>query len=309
MVFAMNLSTFSITHTNKPFGSCFLRQHNFLQSLHPIIRRAPVILMAAATAGFGVAAYCDEEEDEVDEELVVTAPAPEYCEREENLLAPECSGDFLGGPNSDGSTVPGMDPLDGNTGGGQGIPDNPQDEDEDGKQDCWNDLTSNENAEITSPLGNRDRDGDGEEEYHNGIDVGVATGTRLYAAKSGTVKATERRLPEGSRTYTNENGEEVEVPNGNYVRINWDDGTQGVYLHMKTVQTGLDDNPEVEVGDYLGRSNDTGNSDGPHLHYSEWNNQDTDRPDGASEDSDNFNDPEEVHGDCEADEGEGAGDA
>ena len=260
-----------------------------------------------AVAVFGVAAYCDEEEDEVDEELVVSAPAPEFCEREENLLAPECSG-VLEDPHSDESSFLDTDQMSDDTGGGGAMPNNAQDEDGDEIQDCWSDLTSNENAEITSSLGYRGSDGDGvAEDFHNGTDIGVATGTRLYAAKSGDVVATETRLAEGSSSYVNEHGETVEVPNGNFIRIDWDDGTQGVFLHMETVRGDLINDSEVSVGDYLGRSNDTGLSDGPHLHYSEWRDQSTDRPDNAADDPDNFNDPEDTHDDCEGGEGEGTG--
>ena len=56
---------------------------------------------------------------------------------------------------------------------------NSQDADLDGVQDCRSDLTANEDAQVTSPLGYRDLDGDGEEEFHNGTDIGVATGTAL----------------------------------------------------------------------------------------------------------------------------------
>ena len=295
----MKRFTFSLTQIIKACGSCSFWQHEFTWSLHPALCRAPVILMAAATAGFGIAAYCDEDEDDVDEELVVTAPALDFCEREENFSRPECSGDVLGDPNRDGSATPDAGPGDDNVGGGQAMPNNAQDADGDEIQDCWRSLTSNENAEIESRFGNRDRDGDGEPEFHNGTDIGVATGTRLYAAKSGTVVETERRLPEGSRTYTDRNGKAVAVPNGNFVRINYDDGTQGVYVHMLTVRSGLNDGDPVAVGDYVGKSNDTGNSDGPHLHYSEWNNQDTDRPAEDANDRDKFNNPEETHDNCE----------
>ena len=45
-----------------------------------------------------------------------------------------------------------------------------------------------------------DLDGEGEEEFHNGTDIGVATGTALNAAKSGSVVETETTLSEGSST-------------------------------------------------------------------------------------------------------------
>ena len=198
------------------------------------------------------------------------------------------------------------------SGGGDGPPANAQDVDGDGLQDCWSALTSNEDAEITSELGYRDLDDDGQDEFHNGIDIGVATGTALYAAKSGIVVETEDRLAENATSYVNALDETVEVANGNFVRINWADGTQGVYLHMLSVRDFGDDDL-VAVGDYLGTSNNTGESGGPHLHYSEWKDQSDSRPDGAAGNPENFNDPEESHGNCGTedgtDEGEPEGDA
>ena len=86
--------------------------------------------------------------------------------------------------------------------------------------------------------------------------------------------------------------------------MNWSDGTQGVYLHMLAVDGRVRPGRIVSVGQYLGESNDTGHSQGPHLHYTEWNNQDDERPDGASSHPANFNDPEETHDSCGDEEGD-----
>ena len=277
----------------------------------PVHRQAPVIVMAASIAGFGFFAFVhgEEDEDEVDHEIVVTGTRPPFCQREGNFMLPECHGGGVEAVGVEDDVFPGGG---GGNGGGEGPPANAQDVDGDGLQDCWSALTSDEDAEITSELGYRDLDNDGQDEFHNGIDIGVATGTALYAAKSGTFKEKEIRLLEDATSYVNELGETVEVANGNFVRINWADGTQGVYLHMLSVRD-FREGDAVTVGDYLGTSNNTGRSGGPHLHYSEWKNQSDSRPDGAAGNPENFNDPEETHGNCGTedgtDEGEPEGDA
>ena len=83
----------------------------------------------------------------------------------------------------------------------------------------------------------------------------------------------------------------MEVPIGNFVRVNWRDGTQGVYLHTLSIDSDVIDVGSVEFDEYSGESNDTGQSQGSHLHYMVGNNQDDERPDGASSNPANFNDP------------------
>lgn len=122
--------------------------------------------------------------------------------------------------------------------------------------DCYMFLTAQHNARVTSPYGELRPDGP-----HNGVDLGVPTGTPVYAAKAGVIAEVAHGLPVGDRS----------TPNGNFVRINYDDGTQGVFLHLervlvsvRTVGTGVD------AGDQIGTSDDTGLSFGPHLHYTQY---------------------------------------
>lgn len=131
-----------------------------------------------------------------------------------------------------------------------------------------------EDAPITSAFGVPRRNG-----RHNGVDLGVPNGTELYAAKDGVVIQSVNRYKKGDPTAP---------ANGNFVRINYDDGTQGVYLHMqlqKKEVVNVDD--RVSAGDLIGYSNDTGHSDGPHLHYTHYNRS------GQAED------PTLVHAQCE----------
>ncbi|RAU48603.1 MULTISPECIES: M23 family metallopeptidase [unclassified Pseudomonas] len=88
------------------------------------------------------------------------------------------------------------------------------------------------------------------------IDIAMPEGTPIIAARSGTVIKTEN----------NQSGRGVN-PSGNFVRILHDDGTMGVYLHLKQGSVSVKEGDRVVVGTPLGRSGNTGNSTGPHLHF------------------------------------------
>jgi murein DD-endopeptidase MepM/ murein hydrolase activator NlpD len=55
-------------------------------------------------------------------------------------------------------------------------------------------------------------------------------------------------------------------PSGNFVRVLHDDGTMGVYLHLKQGSVSVE-GQRVMVGSALALSGNTGNSSGPHLHF------------------------------------------
>lgn len=129
-------------------------------------------------------------------------------------------------------------------------------------QNCWRSLTGKPDARISSGFGYRSDPITGGPDLHNGIDVAVETGTPLYAARGGRVRDLHRGIPVGQHGG---------VDNGNYVRINYHDGTQGVYLHMKTVDP--QGGQVVVAGQRIGTSNDTGRSAGPHLHYTVYDGQ------------------------------------
>lgn len=116
--------------------------------------------------------------------------------------------------------------------------------------DCWRELTALREARMSGThaehLARRSV----------GIDIAVPTGTPIHAAKDGVVHDLHRGLPEGDRTTTR----------GNYVTIDYDDGSVGRYLHLLkvTVEVGWG----VEAGDRIGESNATGSTiGGAHLHY------------------------------------------
>ncbi|MYF52518.1 MAG: M23 family metallopeptidase [Gammaproteobacteria bacterium] len=140
--------------------------------------------------------------------------------------------------------------------------------------DCYMELVALPNVEISGPYG-EDRDG----RKHKGLDLEVPTGTDVFAAKNGIISEVVNKYEDGDST----------TPNGNFVRIVYEDKSEGVYIHLKKVIPAVvSKDQEVKAGDKIGKSNDTGWSDGPHLHYQEYTN--TKRTDTV--------DPEQEYSDC-----------
>lgn len=83
---------------------------------------------------------------------------------------------------------------------------------------------------------------------HQGIDMGLPSGTPLGAAKAGTVTVA-RNDPGGY---------------GLWVEIDHGDGMRTRYGHMSGFSVGVGD--RVDIGDPIGLSGNTGRSTGPHLH-------------------------------------------
>lgn len=88
------------------------------------------------------------------------------------------------------------------------------------------------------------------------MDIAMPVGTPIIAARAGVVVKTEN----------SQNGRGTD-PSGNFVRILHDDGTMGVYLHLKQGSVGVREGQRVAVGSPLALSGNTGNSSGPHLHF------------------------------------------
>lgn len=100
---------------------------------------------------------------------------------------------------------------------------------------------------ITSHFGPR---GGG---HHNGIDIGMPTGTPLYASKAGKV------LKAGVDSAGINSG------GGKIVMLSHQDGSSTNYFHLSDwkVKTG----ETVRQGQIIGLSGNTGRSSGPHLHF------------------------------------------
>ena len=83
---------------------------------------------------------------------------------------------------------------------------------------------------------------------HNGIDVGAATGTPIYAAASGTIT--------NASTFGGY---------GQLIKINHGNGVETYYGHCSKIYVKV--GQQVETGDLIGLVGSTGNSTGPHLHF------------------------------------------
>ncbi|PCR98126.1 DUF4124 domain-containing protein [Pseudomonas sp. FW215-R2] len=88
------------------------------------------------------------------------------------------------------------------------------------------------------------------------MDIAMPVGTPIIAARAGVVVKTEN----------SQSGRGTD-PSGNFVRVLHDDGTMGVYLHLKQGSVGVREGQRVAVGSPLALSGNTGNSSGPHLHF------------------------------------------
>ena len=103
---------------------------------------------------------------------------------------------------------------------------------------------------VTSLFGYRNIEDQvsGASKYHQGIDLGAAEGTPIYATRTGRVSIA---------SYSNSAG--------NYVSINHGDGFSSIYMHMQryVVSSGQ----AVSAGQLIGYVGSTGISSGPHLHF------------------------------------------
>ena len=84
--------------------------------------------------------------------------------------------------------------------------------------------------------------------FHNGVDLGVGINTDVFAPMNGVVKS----------IYSDGNG-------GNQLIIEHEDGSRTGYAHLNSYKVKIGDN--VSKGQVIAFSGNTGNSNGPHLHF------------------------------------------
>ncbi len=100
--------------------------------------------------------------------------------------------------------------------------------------------------------------------HHDGssaVDIGVPTGTAVYALTSGKISSTmhsRRQIAYGTQSSSGNCGTGLVLLG--------DDGVNYLYCHMDKLASGITTNIRVEAGDQLGVSDNTGRSSGPHLH-------------------------------------------
>lgn len=104
----------------------------------------------------------------------------------------------------------------------------------------WTDLISSNYGERIHPITKV-------RTFHKGVDIAVPEGTKLYSAVKGVVVISQ---------YSDSAG--------NYVSVQTDSGWKVTFMHMDSRAVAVGE--EVEQGDFIGLSGNTGNSTGAHLH-------------------------------------------
>ncbi|OJF76254.1 MAG: hypothetical protein BKP49_08760 [Treponema sp. CETP13] len=104
------------------------------------------------------------------------------------------------------------------------------------------------NGVLSSPYGFRKSPFTGKKQFHQGIDIAVPEGAKVYACKSGTVQNVGY-----SSIY------------GNYIKLKHDGDKTSLYAHLSKVN--VTEKEEVHGGDCIGLVGSTGLSTGSHLHF------------------------------------------
>jgi murein DD-endopeptidase MepM/ murein hydrolase activator NlpD len=112
---------------------------------------------------------------------------------------------------------------------------------------------------ISSRYGWRNNPFSGSRTFHNGMDMATSRGTAIYAALDGTVSSVG-----------------YDVTYGNYVIVSHHSGYQTMYAHMNTVLTARGN--RVTTATKIGTVGNTGQSTGPHLHFTVFKNRSTLNP-------------------------------
>jgi len=112
----------------------------------------------------------------------------------------------------------------------------------------WPLPLTKDNLVVTCKFGMRTHPITGVYKLHTGIDLRAYTGTKVYAAKAGTVITSAK-----STAY------------GNYIVINHGGGEATLYAHLNKRQVSVGD--KVTAGQQIGLSGNTGYSTAPHLHF------------------------------------------
>ncbi len=102
---------------------------------------------------------------------------------------------------------------------------------------------------ITSRFGTRPAPKAGASTFHKGVDLAVPPGTPVYAQREGVVEVA-RDTGKGGLTVT----------------VNYGEGVRATFMHLSGF--GVKEGDRVRPGQVVARSGNTGNSTGPHLHYS-----------------------------------------
>ncbi|MBB1060071.1 peptidoglycan DD-metalloendopeptidase family protein [Marilutibacter spongiae] len=98
-------------------------------------------------------------------------------------------------------------------------------------------------------------------ENRHAIDFGAPIGTPVLAARAGRVMQVESGFDRAGLSQETYGGR------ANYIRILHDDGTMALYAHLKANGVHVRVGQQVEAGQRIGLSGNTGFTTGPHLHF------------------------------------------
>ena len=93
------------------------------------------------------------------------------------------------------------------------------------------------------------------------VDIAMPIGTDIHAARGGVV------FEVASTNYRGGLDPERDAPAANIIRILHDDGTHAVYAHLNRSSIRVKPGDEIERGEYIADSGNTGFTSGPHLHF------------------------------------------
>lgn len=102
---------------------------------------------------------------------------------------------------------------------------------------------------ISSPFGWRTHPLYGNQRFHNGVDMAAPSGSPILSAYDGRVVAAS-----------------YSPSMGNYVMIDHGDGLYTIYMHASALY--VSEGTSVSAGQQIAAVGSTGNSTGPHLHFS-----------------------------------------
>ncbi|GEM_PF-2857325 len=89
------------------------------------------------------------------------------------------------------------------------------------------------------------------------IDIEMPIGTTVCACRAGKVVDVVEK-------FADDTGKEAET---NYIRILHNDGTYGIYAHLMKNGSHVQIGDDVNEGGIIGKSGNSGKTDGPHLHF------------------------------------------
>lgn len=132
---------------------------------------------------------------------------------------------------------------------------------------CYWWPVENGGGRISSKFGPRNINVDGASTYHRGVDIAVPLYTPIIASNSGQVVEIYTSCPKTTAQKGCGGGW------GNHVKIKHDNGHYTNYAHLSDVLVSVGQN--VNQGDVIGKSGNSGTSGGPHLHFEVWTGDNT----------------------------------